>query len=33
MFDGLSQLLSEYNVLAAFWMTIKLTIASAAGHW
>ena len=31
MFDGLSQLLSEYNVLAAFWMTIKLTIASAVG--
>ena len=31
MLDGLSQLLSEYNVLGAFWMTIKLTIASAVG--
>jgi len=31
MFDGLSQLLSEYNVLGAFWMTIKLTLASAIG--
>ncbi|HET9648775.1 MAG TPA: amino acid ABC transporter permease [Microlunatus sp.] len=29
--DGLSTLLSEYNVLAAFWMTIKLTVASAVG--
>ena len=31
MLDGLSQLLSEYNVLGAFWMTIKLTLASAIG--
>jgi len=31
MFDGLSQLFSEYNVLGAFWMTIKLTLASAIG--
>jgi glutamate transport system permease protein len=31
MLDGLSQLLTEYNVLAAFWMTIKLTVAAAVG--
>ena len=31
MLDGLSQLLTEYNVLAAFWMTIKLTLAAAVG--
>jgi glutamate transport system permease protein len=29
--DGLRTLLSEYDVLAAFWMTIKLTVLSAAG--
>jgi glutamate transport system permease protein len=29
--DGLSTLLSEYDVLAAFWMTIKLTLISAVG--
>lgn len=29
--DALKTLLSEYNVVAAFWMTIKLTIAAAVG--
>lgn len=29
--DALQTLLSEYNVFAAFWMTIKLTAASAIG--
>jgi glutamate transport system permease protein len=29
--DGLTTLLSEYDVLAAFWMTIKLTVLSAVG--
>lgn len=29
--DALQTLLSEYNVFAAFWMTIKLTLASAVG--
>jgi glutamate transport system permease protein len=29
--DGLQTLLSEYNVLAAFWMTIKLTFFGAIG--
>ncbi len=29
--DGLSTLLSEYDVLGAFWMTIKLTVLSAIG--
>ncbi|HEX8508065.1 MAG TPA: amino acid ABC transporter permease [Propionibacteriaceae bacterium] len=29
--EGLSTLLGEYNVLAAFWMTIKLTVISALG--
>jgi glutamate transport system permease protein len=29
--DGLVRLLTEYDVLGAFWMTIKLTLASAAG--
>ena len=28
---GLSELLAEYDVLAAFWMTIKLTVAAAVG--
>jgi glutamate transport system permease protein len=29
--DGLKTLLSEYDVLAAFWMTIKLTLLAAVG--
>jgi glutamate transport system permease protein len=29
--QGLSELLSEYNVLAAFWVTIKLAVAAAIG--
>jgi glutamate transport system permease protein len=29
--DGLKTLLNEYDVLAAFWMTIKLTVLSAIG--
>jgi len=29
--DGLRTLFSEYDVLAAFWMTIKLTLLSAVG--
>ena len=29
--DGLRTLLSEYDVLAAFWLTIKLTVLSALG--
>jgi glutamate transport system permease protein len=29
--DGLRTLLGEYDVLAAFWLTIKLTLASAVG--
>jgi glutamate transport system permease protein len=29
--DALRTLLTEYDVLAAFWMTIKLTVISAAG--
>lgn len=29
--DGLKTLLSEYDVLGAFWMTIKLTVLSAIG--
>jgi glutamate transport system permease protein len=28
---GITELLAEYNVLAAFWMTIKLTLLSAVG--
>jgi glutamate transport system permease protein len=31
MLQGLSELFSEYDVLAAFWMTIKLTVAAAIG--
>jgi glutamate transport system permease protein len=31
MLNGLSELFAEYNVLAAFWMTIKLTVAAAVG--
>ena len=31
MLNGLSELLAEYNVPAAFWMTIKLTVVSAIG--
>ncbi len=31
MIDGLRELLAEYNVLGAFWMTIKLTVAAAIG--
>jgi glutamate transport system permease protein len=31
MLGGLSDLLAEYNVFAAFWMTIKLTVAAAIG--
>ncbi|HYP43710.1 MAG TPA: amino acid ABC transporter permease [Propionibacteriaceae bacterium] len=31
MTEGLSTLLGEYDVLAAFWMTIKLTALSAVG--
>ena len=31
MLQGLSELLAEYDVLAAFWMTIKLTVAAAIG--
>jgi hypothetical protein len=31
MLSGLSELLAEYNVPAAFWMTIKLTVAAAIG--
>ena len=29
--DAFSRLLSEYDVLGAFWMTVKLTVASALG--
>lgn len=29
--QGLIELLQQYNVLAAFWMTIRLTLISAAG--
>lgn len=29
--EGFLELLSEYNVLAAFWMTIRLTVVSAVG--
>ena len=29
--DGLRTLLTEYDVLAAFWLTIKLAVASAVG--
>ena len=31
MLNGLSELFAEYNVLGAFWMTIKLTVAAAIG--
>ena len=31
MLNGLSELFDEYNVLAAFWMTIKLTVVAAIG--
>jgi glutamate transport system permease protein len=31
MLSGLSELFDEYNVLAAFWMTIKLTVVAAIG--
>jgi glutamate transport system permease protein len=31
MLSGLSELFNEYNVLAAFWMTIKLTVVAAIG--
>jgi len=31
MLNGLSELLTEYDVLGAFWMTIKLTVAAAIG--
>ncbi len=31
MLNGLSELFAEYDVLAAFWMTIKLTVAAAIG--
>ena len=31
MIDGLGELLAEYNILAAFWMTIKLTVVAAVG--
>ena len=29
--DAFTRLLTEYDVLGAFWMTVKLTLASAAG--
>ena len=29
MIDGLRELLAEYDIIAAFWMTIKLTVAAA----
>lgn len=29
--DGLNELFSQYDILGAFWMTIKLTLASAVG--
>jgi len=29
--EGLKTLLNEYDVIAAFWMTIKLTVISAVG--
>lgn len=31
MLQDLSELLTEYDVLAAFWMTIRLTVAAAIG--
>ena len=31
MIDGLRELLAEYDVLGAFWMTIKLTVTAAVG--
>lgn len=31
MIEDLGELLAEYDVLAAFWMTIKLTVAGALG--
>lgn len=31
MLEGLGELLAEYDVLGAFWMTIKLTVISAIG--
>jgi len=31
MIDGLRTLFAEYDVLGAFWMTIKLTVLSAIG--
>jgi glutamate transport system permease protein len=31
LIDGLGELLAEYNVVGAFWMTIKLTLAAAFG--
>jgi glutamate transport system permease protein len=31
LIDGLRELLAEYDVLGAFWMTIKLTVAAAVG--
>jgi glutamate transport system permease protein len=31
LIDGLRELLAEYDVLGAFWMTIKLTVTAAVG--
>lgn len=31
LIDGMATLLGEYNVLAAFWMTVKLTFVAALG--
>jgi glutamate transport system permease protein len=31
LIDGLGELLAEYDVLGAFWMTIKLTVTAAVG--
>lgn len=31
MIDGLRELLAEYDILGAFWMTIKLTVTAAVG--
>jgi glutamate transport system permease protein len=31
LIDGLRELLAEYDILGAFWMTIKLTVTAAVG--
>lgn len=30
--ERLAQMLGEYNVLQAFWMTVQLTVLGALGH-